>query len=131
MEVNLNQSFSWAKDCSIVSSQGQLTILEDLCLEDLICSIFFIVYFFLLVCVFTSQSRNFHSNGDSPKPGKGFKFWPTCIIGTQGYWAGRQDFFNVSHLLWHGTSVYKGHLRGPVTLTVAERLSCHYLILTT
>ena len=26
-------------------------------------------------------------------------------------------FFSVSHLLWHGISVYNGHLRGPVTLT--------------
>ena len=26
-------------------------------------------------------------------------------------------FFSVTHLLWHETSVYNGHLRGPVTLT--------------
>ena len=26
-------------------------------------------------------------------------------------------FFNVPHLLWHGASVYNGHIRGPVTLT--------------
>ena len=33
-------------------------------------------------------------------------------------------FFSVSHLLWHGASVYNGHLRGPVTLTpFAERLA--------
>ena len=33
-------------------------------------------------------------------------------------------FFSVSHLLWHGSSVYNGHLRGPVTLTpIAERLA--------
>ena len=33
-------------------------------------------------------------------------------------------FFSVSHLPWHGTSVYNGHLRGPVTLTpIAERLA--------
>ena len=25
-------------------------------------------------------------------------------------------FFSVQHLLWHGASVYNGHLRGPVTL---------------
>ena len=24
-------------------------------------------------------------------------------------------FFSVSHLLWHGSSVYNGHLRGPMT----------------
>ena len=27
-------------------------------------------------------------------------------------------FFSGSHLLWHGASVYNGHLRGPVTLTL-------------
>ena len=33
-------------------------------------------------------------------------------------------FFCVPHLLWHGASVYNGHLRGPVTLTpIAERLA--------
>ena len=33
-------------------------------------------------------------------------------------------FFSVPHLLWHRTSIYNGHLRGPVTLTpIAERLA--------
>ena len=33
-------------------------------------------------------------------------------------------FFSVSHLLWHGTSVYNGHLWGPVTRThIAERFA--------
>ena len=32
-------------------------------------------------------------------------------------------FFSVPRLLWHGTSVFNGHLRGPVTLTPAERLA--------
>ena len=33
-------------------------------------------------------------------------------------------FFTMPHLLWHGPTVYNGHLRGPVTLTpVAERLA--------
>ena len=33
-------------------------------------------------------------------------------------------FFSVPRLLWHGTSVYNGHLWGPMTLTpVAERLA--------
>ena len=41
-------------------------------------------------------------------------------------------FFSVPHLLWHGASVYNGHLRGPVKFTpIAERLSwnSHYLFL--
>ena len=33
-------------------------------------------------------------------------------------------FFSVPYLLWHGESVYYGHLRGPVTLKpIAERLA--------
>ena len=39
-------------------------------------------------------------------------------------------FFSVPNLLWHGTFVYNGHLRGPVTLVpIAKHLqwSCHYL----
>ena len=33
-------------------------------------------------------------------------------------------FCSVPHLLWHGASVYNGHLEGPVTFTlVAERLA--------
>ena len=32
--------------------------------------------------------------------------------------------FSVPHLLWHGTSVYNSHLRGPVTLSpITERLA--------
>ena len=33
-------------------------------------------------------------------------------------------FLIVQHLLWQGTSVYNGHIRGPMTLTpIAERLA--------
>ena len=33
-------------------------------------------------------------------------------------------FIRVPHLLWHGSSVYNGHLRGPVTVTsIAKRLA--------
>ena len=31
-------------------------------------------------------------------------------------------FFGVPHLLWHGASVYDGHLRGPVTLAPTTEL---------
>ena len=37
-------------------------------------------------------------------------------------------FFNVPHLLWHGPTLYNGHLRGPVTLTPVAGVwqwSCH------
>ena len=37
---------------------------------------------------------------------------------------GGGGFCNTPHLLWHGPSVYKGHLLGPVTLTpIAERIA--------
>ena len=40
-------------------------------------------------------------------------------------------FFCVPHLLWHGASVYNGHLQGPVThlLPCVWQWSCHYLCL--
>ena len=34
-------------------------------------------------------------------------------------------FFNVPHLLRHGSTVYSGHLRGPVTESMAVELSLH------
>ena len=38
-------------------------------------------------------------------------------------------FFSMPHLLWHGTSVYRGNLRGPVTLTlVSKRLAVLLLL---
>ena len=47
-------------------------------------------------------------------PIKGCTFLP--MLDTYDQWAMR--FFSVPHLLWHGPSVYNGHLRGPVTLTL-------------
>ena len=39
-------------------------------------------------------------------------------------------FFSVPHLLWHGSSVYNDHLRGPVTLTpIAERYAVELSLL--
>ena len=44
------------------------------------------------------------------------------MLGT--YFIKQWGFFSVPQLLWHGTFVYNGHLRGPVTLTrIAERLA--------
>ena len=46
---------------------------------------------------------------------KGCNLLPT--LDTYGHWA-------VRVLLWHGSFIYNGHLRGPVTLTpIAERLA--------
>ena len=62
---------------------------------------------FLFVWVFSSHSRIFHSYGD------------VNIAG--------EEFFNVPHLLWHGASIYNGHLREPVALTpIAERLAVEH-----
>ena len=53
-----------------------------------------------------------------PLPMKGCKFFLCSAFLAIDQWG----FFSVSHLLWHGASVYNGHLRGPVTLAPdAER----------
>ena len=43
------------------------------------------------------------------------------------------QIFSVPNLLWHGTSVYNGHIQGPVTLTPIMpsvwQWSCHCLFL--
>ena len=45
-----------------------------------------------------------------------FELYSALVVIEQG------GFLSVSHLLWHGVSIYNGYLRGPVTLTpVAER----------
>ena len=38
-------------------------------------------------------------------------------------------YYRMPHLLWHGSSVYNGHLRGLVTLTTfADRLAVELLL---
>ena len=70
---------------------------------------------FLFVWSFSSHLRIFHSYGDFTNA-----CWGLQIL----TYARHSWSFCVSHLQWHGTSVYNGHLRGPVTLTlVAERLA--------
>ena len=60
----------------------------------------------------------------SPYPLKGCKFWPIAFIDIEQW-----RFFSVPHLLWQGPTVYNGHLRWPVTLTlVAERLAVQLLL---
>ena len=56
----------------------------------------------------------------SPLPVKGCTFWP--MLGAYGL--GQWGFFSVPVQLWHGASVYNGHLRVSVTLIpIAERLA--------
>ena len=74
------------------------------------------IMFDCLCEVFLPTREFFTHMKTSPLPLKDCKFWP--IFDTYGHWPVRV------HLLWQGTSVYNGHLREPVTLTiVAGRLS--------
>ena len=74
--------------------------------------------------MFTHHVEFFNHMETSPLRIKGCKFSP--ILGTHGHWAVR--VFRAPHLLWHASSVYICHLRGPVTFTtVAERLTYVYM----
>ena len=51
-----------------------------------------------------------------------FSFFVWLFVWGYGHWAMR--VLSLPHLLWHGASVYNGHLRGTMTLTtIAERLA--------
>ena len=98
--------------------------------QDLQGNFWWTKYFgYLLVCLFCiSHLIIFHSYEKPPLPMKGYKFWSILAIMAIEHWG----FSSVSHVLWHGTSVYYGHLRGPVTLIMlpsVRYLSCHYLFL--
>ena len=86
-------------------------------------SIIFALPFGLFVCLFWvfRPTRAFFTHLEtSPLLVKGCKFWP--MLGTHAI--ERWGFFGVPYLLWHGASVYNGHLQGPVTLTpIAEHLA--------
>ena len=70
--------------------------------------------------IYLSNSRIFTHFETSSVLTEGYKFWP--IPNTHGNWAVR--VLNVPYLLWHGPTLYNGHLQGPMTLTpVAEHLA--------
>ena len=77
-----------------------------------------------------SHTREFLTHLErSPLPVKTCKCWP--MLGSYGYeqWGFFSPFISVPHLLWHGATVYNGHLRRPVTLTLnANRLALELLI---
>ena len=76
-----------------------------------------------MVCLFVlgSHSRNFHLNMEtSPLPVKCESFYLYSALIAIEKWG----FFSVPHLLWLGASVYNGHLRGSVTLTLYCRAFC-------
>ena len=52
---------------------------------------------------------------------EGFKIWPRLAkIMAIAQWG----FFSVPYLLWEGSSLYNGHLLGPVTLTPVDGVLC-------
>ena len=83
----------------------------------------------LMLCLFAlgffPPTRDFFTRMEtSPLPVKGCKFWP--MLDTHGH--EQWGFFSVPHILWHGASVYNGHLRGPIKLTLLPSVwqwSCH------
>ena len=76
---------------------------------------------FVCSCGFSSYFRIFHSYGDITIAGAGASNFDQCsTLMAIEQWG----FFSVPHLLWHGTSVYNGHLREHVNLTpLAQRLA--------
>ena len=80
----------------------------------------------LFVCLFVwlfgdfCPTREFFIHLEtSPLPVKVFRFWPLLSTHVIKQWG----FFTMPLLLWHGPTIYCGHLRGLVTLTpVAGRL---------
>ena len=86
--------------------------------KALFCFKFEIVYFFPFVWGLSSHSRIFHSYGDvtiTTMTSKNFDLYSALM-------AIEQWIFDMPYLLWHGPTLYNGHLRGPVTHTlVAER----------
>ena len=76
----------------------------------------------LFVCLefFVPLERIFPSYGNVTIADEGLQIWP--MLGTHmaiELWG----FLSVPHLLWHGASIYNGHIGGPVTLTpIAKHL---------
>ena len=67
--------------------------------------------------------ENFHSYGHVTIADEGLVNFDLCSA-LMHMAIEQWGFISVPHLLWHGASVYNGHLRGPMTLTpIAERLA--------
>ena len=68
---------------------------------------------FSLVCLgLSSHTRSFHSKEDVIVTGKRLQI---LTFSRHSRPLSSAVFFSVLHLLWYGTSVYDGHLQGPVT----------------
>ena len=86
-----------------------------------------VIVYFSFIRVFVPL-ENFSLMEAPPLPVKGCKFWPML---DQDSWplSSEGSLACHMHLLWHGASVYNGHLREPVTLTpIAERLALELLL---
>ena len=85
-----------------------------------------ILYFFINLCLFVCLGFIIPLENFSLMPRRHHYLWRavnsdlcSALMAIEQWM-----FFGVPHLLWHGKSVYNGHLRGPVTLTsIAERLA--------
>lgn len=67
------------------------------------------LFYCLFVWSFSAHSRIFHSFGNVTTAN--FDLCSAFVAIEQ------VRFFRVPHIQWHGASVYKGYLRGPLTLT--------------
>ena len=80
----------------------------------------------LFVWSFSSHSRIVHTFADITIVGEGLHI----LTYARHLWPLSSEFFSVPHLLWHGASVYNGHLRRPVALIPnAERLAVELSII--
>ena len=102
--------------CLLQKRARQIHTECDLSLYCLVC------LFCLFVWGVSSHSRIYHTYEDFTIAGEGLhaNFDLCSVLMAIEPWG----FFSVPHLLWHGASVYDGHLRGPVTLApISERLA--------
>ena len=81
---------------------------------------------YVFICLFvrglSSRSRIFHSYGDVSITDEGL---PILTYARHSWSLSSEDYLSChTYILWHGASVYNGHIQGPVTLTpIFERLA--------
>ena len=127
MGQNLNpfcsECFSW--EIKVFKNITELTTLSQIaiyasnihCICTCTCMCRCLLFVCLFVWSFSSHSTFFHSYGDVTISGEGQQLF----IYARHSWPLSSDG---SLQLWHGASVYNGHLNGPVTLTlIAEVLA--------
>ena len=99
---------------SVFSSTNEYIFLTDCLFVCLFVCFFVCLFVCLFVRGFSSHSRIFHSFGDVTITDKELQIFDLCpALMAIEQWG----IFNVPRLLWHGPTLYNGHLRGAVTLT--------------